>query len=45
MIKEETLEIIKVLKDKGYILGISWKDENKCVFNLDHLRTQKILYI
>lgn len=45
MTKDETLEIVKVLKDKGYIAEIRWKDENKCEFYLNDLGKQKILHI
>ncbi|MBW9153201.1 hypothetical protein [Clostridium estertheticum] len=43
--KDEILEIVEVLKDKGYIVEISWKDGNKCEFYLNDLGKQKILNI
>ena len=45
MTKDEILEILKVLKDKGYIAEISWKDGKKCEFYLNDLGKQKILNI
>ena len=45
MTKEETIEIVKELKDKEYIAEISWRDENKCKFYLNDFGKQKILGI
>ncbi|WP_298838756.1 hypothetical protein [Clostridium sp.] len=45
MTKDETLEIVKELKDKGYIAEINWKDGKKCEFYLNDLGKQKILDI